>query len=517
MPDLPNTLKAISGKLTASRGDSELLYGRIQPQAIPLEEAVLGAIMIDKDGFPSIIEILRKESFYLDKNQIIFEVMSDLFGKSQPIDLLTVHESLKKTNKLESIGGIGYLMDLTNKVGSAANIEFHARIIAQKYIQRELIRVSTQIIHDSFEDTKDVLELLDEAERGLYDITDQNLNTGYESLASLAVKAQKQIEAVSQKGSDTTGVTTGYAELDKMTNGWQPSDLIIMAARPGMGKTAFTLSLAKNAAEAGRGIAFFSLEMASVQLVQRLISMEAEINSNKLRNGQLEEFEWRKLHAAVDKLSQIPIYIDDTPGINIFELRAKCRRLKQNHNISMIVIDYLQLMAGPPNGKNGNREQEISAISRALKGLAKELHVPVIALSQLSRAVESRGGEKRPMLSDLRESGAIEQDADIVTFIYRPGYYGVGDGELDTPNNLTEIIIAKHRNGGLGTVNLRFVPHYVKFEDPGEGGFNNDLNDVFNVNPFGAGGIITRPSKMNSDTTDMPVGLDTDDGMDIPF
>jgi len=517
MPDLPNTLKAISGKLTASRGDSELLYGRIQPQAIPLEEAVLGAIMIDKDGFPSIIEILRKESFYLDKNQVIFEVMSDLFGKSQPIDLLTVHESLKKTNKLESIGGIGYLMDLTNKVGSAANIEFHARIIAQKFIQRELIRVSTQIIHDSFEDTKDVLELLDEAERGLYDITDQNLNTGYESLASLAVKAQKQIEAVSQKGSDTTGVTTGYAELDKMTNGWQPSDLIIMAARPGMGKTAFTLSLAKNAAEAGRGIAFFSLEMASVQLVQRLISMEAEINSNKLRNGQLEEFEWRKLHAAVDKLSQIPIYIDDTPGINIFELRAKCRRLKQNHNISMIVIDYLQLMAGPPNGKNGNREQEISAISRALKGLAKELHVPVIALSQLSRAVESRGGEKRPMLSDLRESGAIEQDADIVTFIYRPGYYGVGDGELDTPNNLTEIIIAKHRNGGLGTVNLRFVPHYVKFEDPGEGGFNNDLNDVFNVNPFGAGGIITRPSKMNSDTTDMPVGLDTDDGMDIPF
>lgn len=517
MPDLPNTLKAISGKLTASRGDSELLYGRIQPQAIPLEEAVLGAIMIDKDGFPSIIEILRKESFYLDKNQVIFEVMSDLFGKSQPIDLLTVHESLKKTNKLESIGGIGYLMDLTNKVGSAANIEFHARIIAQKFIQRELIRVSTQIIHDSFEDTKDVLELLDEAERGLYDITDQNLNTGYESLASLAVKAQKQIEAVSQKGSDTTGVTTGYAELDKMTNGWQPSDLIIMAARPGMGKTAFTLSLAKNAAEAGRGIAFFSLEMASVQLVQRLISMEAEINSNKLRNGQLEEFEWRKLHAAVDKLSQIPIYIDDTPGINIFELRAKCRRLKQNHNISMIVIDYLQLMAGPPNGKNGNREQEISAISRALKGLAKELHVPVIALSQLSRAVESRGGEKRPMLSDLRESGAIEQDADIVTFIYRPGYYGVGDGELDTPNNLTEIIIAKHRNGGLGTVNLRFVPHYVKFEDPGEGGFNNDLNDVFNVNPFGSGGIITRPSKMNSDTTDMPVGLETDDGMDIPF
>ncbi|MBP8212713.1 MAG: replicative DNA helicase, partial [Saprospiraceae bacterium] len=287
MPDFPNTLKAISNRLTTTKGDPELLYGRVQPQAIPLEEAVLGAIMIDKDGFPSIIEILRKESFYVEKNQTIFQVMSELFGKSQPIDLLTVHESLKKAALLENIGGISYLMDLTNKVGSAANIEFHARIIAQKFIQRELIRVSTQIIHDSFEDTKDVLELLDEAERGLYDITDQNLNTGYESLASLAVKAQKEIEAVSQKGSDMTGVTTGFSELDKMTNGWQPSDLIIMAARPGMGKTAFTLSLAKNAAETGKGIAFFSLEMANVQLVQRLISMEAEINSSKLRNGQL--------------------------------------------------------------------------------------------------------------------------------------------------------------------------------------------------------------------------------------
>ncbi|MGB4958865.1 MAG: replicative DNA helicase [Saprospiraceae bacterium] len=518
MADFPNNLKSIGNKLTATRGDAELLYGRVQPQAIPLEESVLGAIMIDKDGFPSIIEILRKESFYLDKNQVIFTVMAELFGKSQPIDLLTVHESLKKAAMLEQVGGISYLMDLTNKVGSAANIEFHARIIAQKYIQRELIRVSTQIIHDSFEDTKDVLELLDEAERGLYDITDQNLNTGYESLAALVVKAQKQIEAVSQKGSDMTGVTTGFVALDKMTNGWQPSDLIIMAARPGMGKTAFTLSLAKNAAESGKAIAFFSLEMANVQLVQRLISMEAEINSNKLRNGQMEEYEWRKLHAAVDKLSQIPIFIDDTPGINIFELRAKCRRLKQNHDISMIVIDYLQLMAGPPNGKSGNREQEISAISRALKGLAKELHVPVIALSQLSRAVESRGGEKRPMLSDLRESGAIEQDADIVTFIYRPDYYGVGDGDVETPSGLTEIIIAKHRNGSLGDVKLRFVPQYVKFEDPGEGGFSNDLNDVFNVNPFGAGGIITRPSKMNLDATtlpDDPSGLG--DELDIPF
>lgn len=516
MGETPKTLKALSNTLSVRRGEADILYGRVQPQAIPLEEAVLGAIMIDKDGFPSIIEILRKESFYLEKNQEIFSVMSDLFGKSQPIDLLTVHESLKKSGKLDEVGGISYLMELTNKVGSAANIEFHARIIAQKFIQRELIRVSTQTIHEAFEDTKDVLELLDDTERGLYEITDNNLNSGYESLASLAIKAQKEIEAVSQKGSEMTGVTTGFPALDKMTNGWQPSDLIIVAARPGMGKTAFTLSLAKNAAEAGRGIAFFSLEMASVQLVQRLISMEAEINSGKLRNGQMEEYEWRKLHAAVEKLSQVPIYIDDTPAINIFELRAKCRRLKQNHNISMIIIDYLQLMAGAPNDKRGNREQEISSISRALKGLAKELHVPVIALSQLSRAVESRGGEKRPQLSDLRESGAIEQDADIVTFIYRPGYYGVGEGDLDTPTDLTEIILAKHRNGGLGTVQLRFVPHFVKFEDPGDGGFSNDVNDVFNVNPFGNGGIITRPSRMNNPTDDFG-GSDDSGALDIPF
>ncbi len=518
MAEFPNQIRNI-GKLSPTKQDNELIYGKVQPQAIPLEEAVLGAIMIDKDGFPSIIEILRKESFYLEKNQVIFGIMSDLFGKSQPIDLLTVHESIKKAGALEAIGGVNYLLELTNKVGSSANIEYHARIIAQKYIQRELIRVSTNIIHDSFEDTKDVLELLDEAERGLYDITDQNLNTGYESLSTLAVKAQKEIEAVAAKGSDTTGVTTGFAELDKLTNGWQPSDLIIMAARPGMGKTAFTLSLAKNAAESGKGVAFFSLEMASVQLVQRLISMEAEINSSKLRNGQLEAYEWQKLHSAVDKLSQVPIYIDDTPGLNIFELRAKCRRLKQNHNISMIVIDYLQLMAGAPNGKgSGNREQEISSISRALKGLAKELHVPVIALSQLSRAVESRGGEKRPQLSDLRESGAIEQDADIVSFIYRPGYYKDSDGaNPDIPNDLTEIIIAKHRNGGLDTVNLRFVPHFVKFEDPGADGFSNDLQILPNSAIFGNSGVITRKSKMD-DGAEASVGaFDLPDDGDTPF
>ena len=519
MSDVNTSIKAVSNRLSAVKKGSDtndLIYGRVQPQALPLEEAVLGAIMLDKDGFAIVTEILRKDSYYLKSHQEIYGVMEDLFGKSQPIDLLTVHEALKKAGTIEEVGGISYLMELTNKVASAANIEFHARIIAQKYIQRELITVSTTIIKDSFDDTKDVFELLDNAEQNLYEITDKNLNTGYEALKSLAIKAQKEIEAASQKGSAMTGVTTGFDELDKMTAGWQPSDLVIIAARPGMGKTAFTLSLAKNAASTGKGVAVFSLEMSSVQLTQRLISMESEVSSGKLRTGQLDDDEWRRLHTAVEKLSEYPIFIDDTPAINIFELRAKCRRLKQNNDIQMIVIDYLQLMSGAPNDKRGNREQEISSISRALKGLAKELKVPVLALSQLSRAVESRGGEKRPMLSDLRESGAIEQDADIVTFIYRPGYYGIEESDFEVPADLTEIILAKHRNGGLGTVNLRFIGEFVKFTNFDEAGFSNDLGD-FTPNPFGGGegAIITRSSKFNDGVSGDPFSAGNAD--DVPF
>ncbi len=499
MSDTKN-LKSIPGeRYSPLKLDDELnkiMTGRIQPQAIPLEEAVLGAILIDKDGMPSIIDILKRESFYLKAHQTIFETMQDLFGKQQPIDLLTVHESLNKQGKIEEVGGIAYLMELSNKVGSSANIEFHARIIAQKFIQRELIRVSTVVIKNSFEDSKDVLEILDEAERGIYEITDNNLNTGYEKLSSLVIQAQKEIELISQRGSEITGVTTGFRDLDKLTNGWQPSDLIIVAARPGMGKTAFTLSMAKNAAIEGKAVAVFSLEMASIQLTQRLISGEAEIPSGRLKSGKLDDDEWKKLHAAVDRLSNLPMYIDDTPAINIFELRAKCRRLKQNHDVSMIIIDYLQLMTGAPNDKRGNREQEISSISRALKSLAKELHVPVIALSQLSRSVESRGGEKRPMLSDLRESGAIEQDADIVTFIYRPGYYHLeGGASLDVPQDLAEIIIAKHRNGGLDTVNLKFIGEFTKFENYAEKSDFMGGDNPFSVDNFNT--TITRQSRIN--------------------
>jgi replicative DNA helicase len=450
--------------------------------------------------------------------------MEELFAKSQAIDLLTVHEALKKNGILEEIGGVSYLVDLSNKVSSSANIEFHARIIAQKFIQRELIKVSTQVIKNSYEDTMDVLEILDEAEKGLYSITDENLNTGYESLQTLVIKAQKEIEAISQRGGELTGVPTGFRDLDKMTNGWQSSDLIIIAARPAMGKTAFTLSMAKNAAKAGKAVVIFSLEMASTQIAQRIMSGESEVNSTKLRNGQLDDSEWKRLHAATDVLSNLPIYIDDTPAINIFELRAKCRRLKQNAGIELIIIDYLQLMTGAPNDKRGNREQEISSISRALKGLAKELHVPVIALSQLSRAVETRGGEKRPQLSDLRESGAIEQDADIVTFLYRPAYYALEEGgDYDGPRDLAEVIVSKHRNGGLGTVNLKFIGEYVKFDNrdddgffnSGIGGFKDPAENLFNPDPFSSGAIITRPSKINTGEIDMSGIVGEEDPFDL--
>ncbi|MEK7253562.1 MAG: replicative DNA helicase, partial [Bacteroidota bacterium] len=397
---------------------SDYVFGKVQPQALPLEEAVLGALLLDKEGLPVVLDVLRPDSFYLDAHQLIYKAILRLFEKSHPVDLLTVTEELKKTEDLDAAGGAFYLVDLTNRVASSANIEYHARIVAQKKIQRDLIKVSTQIIRDSYEDTTDVFTLLDDAEKGLFAITQNNLNRQYESMGALASRTLKLLEELKDKKDGLTGVPTGFTNLDRLTSGWQSSDLIIIAARPGMGKTSFVLSLARNASiDFKKGVALFSLEMSSTQLVQRLISMEAEIPANKLRSGKLEEYEWQQLHSTIERISEVPLFIDDTPGINIFELRAKCRRLKMQHDIQMVIIDYLQLMSGGMEGSrsNGNREQEISAISRALKGMAKELNVPVIALSQLSRAVETRGGTKRPQLSDLRESGAIEQDADIVT------------------------------------------------------------------------------------------------------
>lgn len=477
---------------------SDYFFGKVQPQAIPLEEVVLGAVMLEKDALTTVMDIIRAESFYLDAHQLIYKAMLRLFERMQPIDLLTVMEELKKEGDLEAVGGPAYLAELTNRVASAANIEYHARIVSQKHIQRELITVSTKIIKDAFEDTTDVFDLLDSAEQGLFQITQQNLSRSYDSMSSLASKALKQLEELKDREDGLTGVPTGFVDLDRVTSGWQNSDLIIIAARPGMGKTSFVLSAAKNAAaEFNKPVALFSLEMSSLQLATRIISIEAEISGSKMRTGDLEDYEWQQLQSAIETVSEVPIFIDDTPGINVFELRAKARRLKMQHDIALIIIDYLQLMSGGGDTQKGNREQEVSAISRSLKGLAKELNVPVIALSQLSRAVETRGGSKRPVLSDLRESGSIEQDADIVGFIYRPEYYQIlEDEEGMSLKGIAEFILAKHRNGALKTVRLKFTDQFARFSNLEDPNFNDLPGDTFEV-PEST--IITRPSKMNDD------------------
>ena len=442
--------------------------GKIPPQAIDLEEVVLGAMMIDKKGVDSVIDILHPEVFYKESHQFIFESIVKLFENTEPIDILTVSAKLKTLGKLEKAGGDYYLVQLTQKVSSSAHIEYHARIILQKYIQRSLIRISSEIIEDSYDETKDVFNLLDTAESKLYDVTQGNIKKSTETAQSLVIQAKKKIEEISNKDG-LSGIPSGFLELDKLTSGWHPSDLVIIAARPGMGKTALTLSMARNMSVSKNiPIAFFSLEMSSIQLITRLISSETGLSSEKLRTGNLEKFEWEQLNVKVSALENAPLYIDDTPSLSIFDLRAKARRLSSQYGIKLIVIDYLQLMTASVSNKNGNREQEISTISRNLKALAKELDIPVIALSQLSRAVETRGGSKRPILSDLRESGAIEQDADIVSFIYRPEYYKIDewDDEERTPSaGQAEFIVAKHRNGGLDNIRLKFVTTLGRFEN----------------------------------------------------
>jgi|TARA_B110000211_G_scaffold51556_1_gene56672 replicative DNA helicase len=445
-----------------------LQQGRIPPQALELEEAVLGAMLIDKKGVDEVIDILQPDAFYKTAHQKIFEAIFQLFQDSQPVDLLTVSSELRKKGKLETVGGEFYLVQLSQRVASSAHIEFHARIILQKFIQRSLIKISNEIIESSYKESTDVFDLLDEAESKLYDITQGNIKKSSESAQSLVIEAKKRIEEISKRDG-LSGVSTGFEKLDKLTSGWQPSDLIIIASRPGMGKTALTLSMARNIAVTKQiPVAFFSLEMSSVQLITRLISAETGLSSEKLRTGKLADHEWQQLNVKVTDLEKAPLFIDDTPSLSIFDLRAKARRLSSQHGIKLIVVDYLQLMTAGTSTKSGNREQEISTISRNLKALAKELNIPVIALSQLSRAVETRGGTKRPMLSDLRESGAIEQDADIVSFIYRPEYYNIDewdDDERSPSEGQAELIVAKHRNGGLDNIRLKFIGHLGKFED----------------------------------------------------
>lgn len=489
--------------------------GKLPPQATDLEEAVLGALMLEKDALSSVIDILKPGVFYKDNHQKIFEAIRQLFEKSSPVDILTVTAQLRKQGELEMIGGAYYITELTNRVASAANIEFHSRIIIQKFIQRELIRISTDVIQSAYEDTSDVLDLLDKAEKNLFEIAQNNLRRDSRKMDDLMHEALKDIEALKDKKDGLTGVASGFTDLDRMTSGWQKSDLVIIAARPAMGKTAFVLSCARNAAvDFNKPVVVFSLEMSSVQLVNRLISGETEIEQEKIRKGTLEEWEWKQIHSKIGRLEQAPLIIDDTPALNVFEFRAKCRRLKSQHDIQLIIVDYLQLMQGKSSdgkGGGGNREQEIGSISRALKSVAKELNVPVIALSQLSRAVESRPGpSKRPMLSDLRESGSIEQDADMVLFLYRPEYYGLTEDENGNPTQgVGEVIIAKHRNGETGNVRLKFVGKYVKFTDLDQGmdGSFTQANAFSGLSPSpNFESVIIKSSRMNDpDENDEPL------------
>ncbi|MDB2675648.1 replicative DNA helicase [Flavobacteriales bacterium] len=465
--------------------------GKLPPQALELEQAVLGALMIDNDALSNSIELLKPESFYQTEHQKVFSAIEDLFNSTQPVDILTVTNLLKQKGELRDVGGAAFVSKLTERVASAANIETHARIIAQKFIQRELIRISSTTIKDAYDDTTDVFDLLNAAEQGLFEISEGNIRKNYDKMSTLIRQALEQIEEIKNKEDGLSGVPSGFSDLDRVTSGWQKSDLVILAARPGMGKTAFVLSMARNTAvQFKKPVAVFSLEMSSVQLVNRLISSESGIPAEKLRKGNLEDHEWIQLNQQITSLSEAPLFIDDTPALTVFELRAKCRRLVRNNGVEMVIIDYLQLMHAGNSNKSGNREQEISTISRSLKSIAKELNIPIIALSQLSRAVETRGGDKRPMLSDLRESGAIEQDADIVCFIYRPDYYGFTEWPDTSPGQdpdcqgQGEIIIAKHRNGSLENIRLRFISHLAKFTDLDAFGFSND--DVL-------------PSSMNND------------------
>ena len=486
--------------------------GKVPPQAIELEEAVLGALMLEKDALTSVIDILKVESFYKEAHKVIFQAILDLFTESQPIDLLTVTTQLRKNGALEVAGGAFYITELTSKVASAANIEFHARIITEQSIKRELIRISSTIQKDAFEDTTDVFELLDAMEQSLFEISEKNIRKNYATMSSIMRDAIAELEIRKNQKDGLTGVPSGFTALDRVTSGWQKSDLVIIAARPAMGKTAFVLSVLRNAAvDHNRPVAIFSLEMSSVQLVNRLISSEAELDSDKIKKGTLADHEWAQLVHKTAKLSKAPLFVDDTPALSILELRAKCRKLKAQHDIQMVVVDYLQLMSGDSKGGfGGNREQEIASISRALKKIAKELSIPVIALSQLSRAVETRGGDKRPQLSDLRESGAIEQDADMVMFLYRPEYYGITEDEGGASTaGVGEVIIAKHRNGSLENIKPRFIGRYTKFTDLDGGmGFQSSqaseigysrkfTSGASGVNTFDSDQTLMRSSKAN--------------------
>ena len=446
---------------------SNIELGKLPPQALDLEESVLGALMLEKEALTNIIDILKPENFYKDAHKEIYQAIIDLFNNSQPIDLLTVTNQLKKNGTLDIVGGSYYVTKLTTRVNSASNIEFHSRIILEQSIKRELINISSKVQKDAYEDTIDVFDLLDQTEQSLFDVSESHIRKNYKKVQNLMKEAIDELETKKEKKDGITGVPSGFIDLDTITSGWQPSDLVIIAGRPSMGKTAFVLSLIRNASiDHNLPMGIFSLEMSSLQLVNRLISSEAELDSDKIRKGNLKDYEWQQLLHKTDLLQKAPIFIDDTPALSILELRAKARRLKSQHDIQCIIVDYLQLMTSEYGKTSGNREQEIASISRSLKAVAKELNIPVIALSQLSRAVETRGGDKRPVLSDLRESGSIEQDADMVMFIYRAEKYDITEDEDgESTIGVAELLLRKNRNGPTGKVKLKFVERFAKFVD----------------------------------------------------
>ena len=474
--------------------------GLVPPQSIELEEAVLGALMLEKDAVIEVQGVITPEAFYKEAHQIIYKAILDLSMELKPIDLYTVTEKLKQNRKLSAVGGAAYLAQLTQKVGSAAHIEYHSKIIAQKFVQRELIRAATEIQKKAYDESMDVTDLIDLAEGEIFKVSEGHVKRDVQKSKDILTKTLQAIEVASKREGGFSGVPSGFTHLDRLTLGWQPSDLVIIAARPAMGKTAFVLSLARNVAvDYEKGVAFFSLEMSAEQLMMRLIVGESGLDSRDVRNGQLTPEQWKHLEASIKPLAGAPLFIDDTPALSIYEFRSKARRLKTQYDIQLIIIDYLQLMTASVDTR-GNREQEVAMISRSLKAIAKELNIPIIALSQLNRSVESRGGDKRPQLSDLRESGAIEQDADLVAFIHRPEYYGLNVDEAgNSTQGMAEIIVAKHRNGAVDTIKLRFRKEQAKFLDYDDismdggmmsGGMNQEFGSAIDGGGAGAAGAL---------------------------
>lgn len=446
-------------------------FGHLQPQELQMEQAVLGALMIEKEAYYQVAELLSPEKFYDHRHQLIYTAIQRLYIEEKPVDILTVTDELRRQDTLEEIGGPFYITQLSSLVASSAHIEYHARIIAQKYLARQLISYASKIQKAAFDATTDVDKLMQEAEGSLFELSQNNIKKDYTQIDPVIKDAFEMLQKAASRTDGLSGISSGYHDLDKLTSGWQNSDLIILAARPAMGKTAFALSMAKNiAVDQKIPIAFFSLEMSNVQLVNRIISNVCEIPGEKLRNGQLEQYEWGQLDVRSRDLYGAPLYVDDTPSLSVFELRTKARRLVREHGIKMIMIDYLQLMNASGMSYN-SRQEEVSTISRSLKGLAKELNIPILALSQLNRSVENRTGDgqdaKRPQLSDLRESGAIEQDADMVLFIHRPDYYHIYEDERGRDlRGMAYVIVAKHRNGAVDDVLLRFKNKFAAFCNP---------------------------------------------------